>query len=125
MSVTWLDDGPKRLTERGFQARIIDAAHLFGWRVAHFRPARTASGGWVTPVSADGAGFPDLVLVNPTMPDSEILYREVKTDRGRLTGEQAEWGAWLEARGGNWGVWRPQDWGSIMRTLSHGRVTVT
>jgi hypothetical protein len=50
----------------------------YGWRAAHFRPARTAKG-WRTPVAADGAGFPDLVLVRRT----RIVAAELKS--GRVT----------------------------------------
>jgi hypothetical protein len=46
--------------EQSFQSVVIEVARLTGWRVAHFRAARTAHG-WRTPVTADGAGWPDLV----------------------------------------------------------------
>lgn len=36
------------VTEAQFQAAVVDLARLAGWRVAHFRPART-SHGWATP----------------------------------------------------------------------------
>ena len=47
------------MSERELQDAVIQLARLLGWRVAHFRPAMTTRG-WRTPVSADGAGFPDL-----------------------------------------------------------------
>jgi hypothetical protein len=54
---------------------VIEAAHVYGWRCAHFRPARTRHG-WRTAVAADGAGFPDLVLIHPGR--REIIARELK-----------------------------------------------
>jgi len=35
------------LSEADFESRVVDFARLLGWRVAHFRPARTAKG-WRT-----------------------------------------------------------------------------
>ena len=52
----------KGMSESALQDNVIELAHVLNYVVAHFRPARTAHG-WVTPVSADGKGFPDLVLV--------------------------------------------------------------
>jgi hypothetical protein len=75
------------LLESPFQRQILDLARWTGWRVAHFRPARTAAGGMVTAVQADGAGFPDLVLVR----GPELILAELKTRRGRVTREQQVW----------------------------------
>lgn len=99
------------MTECEFQKLVIDMAHLFGWRVAHFRPARVNRGGketWRTPVSADGVGFPDLVLARSGV----VLFRELKTDRGIVSDEQR---AWLKATGGK--VWRPKHLDLIEETL--------
>ena len=108
------------MTESEFQGAVIDLAHLSGWRVAHFRAARTAHG-WRTPTSADAAGFPDLVLVHAER--RQVLYRELKSERGRLTFEQAEWRRTLTAAGQDWALWRPSDWSSIVARLSFGSVT--
>lgn len=89
------------MKEADWQAQVIDLAHLHGWIVAHFRPAQTAKG-WRTPVSADGKGFPDLVLARK----GEVLFRELKAQKGRLTQEQERWGLIL---GDLWDVWRPSD----------------
>jgi hypothetical protein len=56
---------------------VIDLPHLLGWRAAHFRPARTATG-WRTPVAADGAGFPDLVPAKSGLP---VIFAETKRER--------------------------------------------
>lgn len=109
------------LTEAAWQAQVLALAKLCGWRVAHFRPAMTQSGRWVTPVQADGKGFPDLVLVRGGV----LLVVELKAERGRLSDEQA---AWLTAFRGVPGVrvevWRPADWDAVVAALGGGRVQV-
>jgi len=79
------------LREGAFQRQVIELAGYTGWRVAHFRAARTAAG-WRTAVEADGAGFVDLVLVR----GPELIFAELKTRTGRATLAQREW---LEALG--------------------------
>lgn len=109
------------MTEREFQRAVIELAHTFGWRIAHFRPAMTKHG-WATPVAADGKGYPDLHLVHPERGVS--LFRELKVGRNKLTDEQAAWGEWLTAAGLDWAVWRPVDMDAIASMLTGGRATV-
>lgn len=71
---------------RAWEDQVIELARLYGWRVAHFRAARTAKG-WRTPVAADGAGFFDLVLVR----GAELLLVELKADTARLSADQRAW----------------------------------
>lgn len=49
-------------------------------------------------------GYPDWTIAGP----GGQLWRELKTQRGRLTREQQEWLDVLAAGGGNAGVWRPE-----------------
>ena len=100
------------VTEREFQKAVIEAARVLGWRVAHFRAART-SRGWRTPVEADGAGFPDLCMVR----DDRVVFAELKAETGKLRGEQAAWLADLGAAGQSVHVWRPSDWDVIEEAL--------
>jgi len=96
------------ICEADLQQAVIDLAHLLRWRVAHFRPAMTR-GRWSTPVSGDGAGFPDLVLVR----DGHIIFAELKAAKGRVRPEQTEWlNALLLADGPTVRTytWRPDDW---------------
>lgn len=90
-------------------------ARLQDWRVFHARTSRTASGGHATAVAGDGVGFPDLVLVKIGV---GVLYRELKTDTGRLRDEQSAWGYALREAGADWAVWRPADWPEITETLA-------
>jgi VRR-NUC domain len=103
-------------TEAEWQRTVIEYAQLRKWRVAHFRPARTEQG-WRTPVQADGAGFPDLVMVRAGV----IVVAELKSERGRLSSTQSEWleafrdaQAWSEL--GVY-VWRPSSWPEVERVL--------
>jgi hypothetical protein len=92
---------------------VIDMAHLFGWRVAHFRKVQT-HGRWMTAVAADGKGFPDLVLAKL----GRVIFAELKTDKGRLSVEQELWLKELP----DCVVWRPRDWEQIERVLESGQL---
>lgn len=93
---------------------VIEAARLLGWRVAHFRPCRTRHG-WVTAVQADGAGFPDLLLVR-----DRLVAAELKVQGRRLTDDQQRWLDALRVAGAEVHVWREQNWldGTIDRALA-------
>ena len=101
------------MTERDFQRAVIEMARLFGWRTAHFRPARRRDGTWRTPVEGDGAGFPDVVLVRP----DQILVRELKVAGGKLSREQVAWLDAFRAAGVDACVWRPEEWAGIEEGL--------
>jgi hypothetical protein len=99
------------ISEAELQTAVIDLAHRLGWRVAHFRPAQNSRGAWRTAVSADGAGFPDLVLARK----GRVIFAELKAKNGRIGHEQEAWLAVLPDSL----VWRPDDWftGRIEDTL--------
>jgi hypothetical protein len=93
------------VTEADWQSQIIDLARLFGWRVAHFRPAMTKHG-WRTAVSADGVGFPDLLLVR----DNRLVVAELKAETGRLAADQEAWlRAFALVDDVETHVWRPSE----------------
>ena len=102
------------MTEAQLQDVAIELARVLGWRVAHFRPARTEKG-YRTPVSADGAGFVDLVLVGR----GRVLFRELKSSIGRLSHAQRLWGVALRGAGADYDIWTPEDWisGRIEKAL--------
>jgi hypothetical protein len=99
-------------SEDAFQRTLIDYARLRGYKVAHFRKARTKHG-WRTAVMADGKGWPDLVLVRgPT-----ILFVELKMDGACPTAEQAAWLSRLRLAGQTALVWTPRMWPEIEEIL--------
>jgi len=89
------------MTEAEFQQQIIDTARLLQWRCYHTRDSRGSE-----------AGFPDLVLVR-----DRIVHLEVKTETGRLSTEQADWIAAINAAGGTALVVRPSQWEEIVAAL--------
>lgn len=104
--------------EADFQKACIEAARIYGWLVAHFRPARVRRGGreiYETPVAADGRGFPDLVLVNSGQ--QRVLFVEVKADKGKLRPDQEKWQEALTLAGAEYDIWRPRDWERILLIL--------
>ena len=107
---------PLRQSEREFESAVIDLARIAGWRVAHFRPALTKKG-WRTPVSADGAGWPDLTLCRPP----EFLIVELKAERGKLSEAQKQWLRAIDQCGIEWHIWRPSDWPIIEARLTKPR----
>jgi VRR-NUC domain len=104
------------MTEAQFQAAIIDLARLLGYRVAHFRPAKTAHG-WRTPVAADGVGYPDLTLARP----GRLVFAEIKAAGGKLRPEQQAWLAVLAASGAEVYTWQvgTTSMQDIAETLQH------
>lgn len=83
-----------RMLEADLLGAVIDLAHLHGWLVAHFRPAQTVRG-WRTPVEADGAGFPDLVLAHAGA--RRLVFAELKRQDGKTDQRQERWLTTLEA----------------------------
>ena len=98
--------------ERDAQRTIIELARTLGWRVAHFRPAETKKG-WRTPVEADGAGFPDLVLTR-----DRVIFAELKREGKSPRQDQVEWLNGLAKAGAEVYVWTLADYDEIVRVLS-------
>ena len=107
----------KEWSEKKFQEHVIELAHARGWRVAWFRPVRVqrANGTayYETPVGADGAGWPDLVLVRA----DTILFAELKRENGIRKPAQEAWAKALDATGVPVYLWRPRDLLEIERML--------
>ena len=99
-------------SEADFLVAVLELAKLCHWRVAHFRTARTLKG-WRTAVSADGAGFPDLILIR----DNALLVVELKSEKGKLTSAQEKWLSAFTKAGVISRVWRPSGWDTIVLTL--------
>ncbi|MGN8245254.1 VRR-NUC domain-containing protein [Cellulomonas soli] len=83
------------MTEAVLQSRVLEDARRLGWRGYHTHDSRRSQ-----------PGFPDLVLVHP---DRGVLFRELKTEKGRLRPEQRTWLDALTQAGQDAAVWRPSD----------------
>lgn len=105
------------MNERQLQSQVIDLARLHGWKVWHFHDSRRQVAPGVLVGDSDAAGFPDLVLVHAQR--GRILFRELKSNKGRLTVMQEQTLLDLQAAGMDAAVWRPIDWPTIMSTLAN------
>lgn len=99
------------MTEAELQAAVIGLAGRQGWMVYHTHDSRRSQ-----------AGYPDLHLIHPDTGRS--MFRELKTQRGRIRPAQAEWLDGLARCGVDAAVWRPADWfdDTIDRQLHHDPV---
>ena len=101
-----------QISESVFTTQIIQMARVFGWRCAHFRPAMTKRGRWVTAMSGD-IGFPDLVLVRPP----RMIFAELKSAKGKLTPDQVLWLEAIRQSDIEQYEWRPKDIANIETIL--------
>jgi hypothetical protein len=125
-------------SEAQFQQQVEQLAKHYGWRAYHAPDNRPGRNGKVQRVTA---GFLDLVLVRPP----ELIFAELKTDKGRLRPEQADWIKELQAIStavadavhraeiGGHGpiaagepavdvyIWRPADFDDMHARLARGR----
>lgn len=114
------------MSEAAFQEQVIHIAKLYGWLHFHTFDSRRSE-----------PGFPDLVLVR----SPELIFAELKAERGRLSADQVKWIAHLTDLAGevenvlaaataagtnsslaiNTYVWYPGDFDDIVSRLSRGR----
>lgn len=89
--------GVNAMSEGDFQKRVIQLAKFHGFElVYHTYDSRRSA-----------PGFPDLVLVSSR--HRRILYRELKSSKGRVSADQKQWLNALAMVGQDAGVWRPAD----------------
>lgn len=98
------------MLERDLQNNVIKLCTTQGQLVYHTYDSRRSQ-----------AGFPDLVIVG----SKGLIYRELKSDKGRLSPEQVFWLECLVTAGADAAVWRPADWPERIQveTAALGRVT--
>ena len=94
-----------KLTEKQWQAQVVQIAQLAGWHTYHT---------WLSIRSQPG--FPDLVLVR-----ERVIFAELKAEKGKLTAHQKGWLDTLTTAGAEVYVWRPSDWDNVLRTLNRHR----
>lgn len=100
-----------KMTEAQLQQAVCDFLNLTKMRYYHTFDSRRSQ-----------PGFPDLVIVGR----GGILYRELKTETGKVSAAQQAWLDALKAVGADARVWRPEDlnsgtiWREIRRLISPG-----
>ena len=100
-------------SEKLFQERIIKLAKVKGWLVFHTPPFSPRNGVW----RSAGKGFPDLCLICAEGRRG-MIFAELKTQKGKLSPEQEDWGVALVKAGAEYYVWRPADWSTIETRLT-------
>ena len=90
------------LTEDEFKDQVKALSKICGWLYYHTYDSRRSD-----------AGFPDVTIARCGV----LLFRELKTDTGRVSTSQQAWLNAINSAGGNAKVWRPRDWDEIERTL--------
>ncbi len=81
------------MTERDFQAQVVQLLRLTGFRVQYVTDSRRSPEGW-----------PDLAFWKD---DVRLRHAELKTEKGRLSPKQRDTIASLRAAGQTVYVWRP------------------
>lgn len=102
------------LLEEEFQAQVVDLARICGWEHMHVRRTIGKGNKWTTGTSVKG--WPDLTLWTPRH-GGRLIFRELKSDEGKVSAEQTAVLASLVAAGLDAAVWRPADWYEIEETL--------
>lgn len=88
------------VSEKEFQAAVVQLARLRGWLVYHTFDARRSE-----------PGFPDLVCAR----NGRVVFAELKREGGSLSRAQQRW---QDALGSHEVyVWRPSDWADVERVL--------
>src|SRR3546814_12221779 len=90
----YLNRTARDMPERDLLEQVRHAARTLGLRIYHTHDSRRSE-----------PGFPDLVIVG----GHGALWRELKTQRGRLTPDQQDWLDSIHIAGQAAAVWRPAD----------------
>ena len=100
----------KTMSELDFARAVVDLALSCGWKVKQEPVWRATSRKHDSAV-----GFPDLVLARK----GQLIFAELKAERGRVSKAQEEWMAQLRwaGTGVHVYVWKPSDWDEIVEVL--------
>lgn len=105
------------MSEKAFQAGVLDYAERTGWKTAHFhstiRHVREKDGSYRTIGDKAAAGFPDLILTRR----ERLVFAELKREKGRPAPSQIAWIDALMATSAEVYLWFPRDWTQIESTL--------
>jgi len=103
------------MNETELKSVVINLARRSGWLIHHDLPAKSAAGRWATHVQGD-VGFPDLVLLSPHY--GQLLFVELKSEKGRTTSSQDNWLGALGIAGVESHIVRPADLEFIAHRLT-------
>ena len=101
-----------KVSEADFTDMVIQYAKLQGWRVCHFRPARTENG-WRTALQGDPGWF-DIMAGRM----DRLILAELKAEGRKQDSAQIDW--WNAIAGVQCVelyCWRPSDWSAIEEIL--------
>lgn len=112
--ITALD--PRTCSENDLMVKTVEFARYCGWMAVHFG-GNLHGRAWY-----DATGFPDLLLIHAER--NLTWFRELKSEKGKLSARQQQWIDHLIEAGANVDVWRPADWPDIVAALSFGQGTV-
>lgn len=120
--------GLRDLSEKDFQAAVVDLAQLHGWATYHISDSRRVAGGKLVG-DAMAAGLPDLILVHGSR---GFVFAELKAEKGRIRPKQREClntmaaASILTAGKVRVHLWRPRDMDDvIMPMLARGEGPTT
>lgn len=91
------------ITEKQFQAQVIQLAKLFGWLIYHTYDSRRSV-----------AGFPDLILLRR----GQMIVAELKVGKNRPTPDQTRWLAEFRRTPAQVFLWTPDDLDGITSALA-------
>lgn len=96
---------PPLMTEKQLLTRVREICAWMHLLVYHTHNSRRSE-----------PGYPDLTIAGP----GGVMWRELKTRRGKVTPDQITWLQQLAAGGGDADIWRPVDLlsGRIQRELT-------
>lgn len=91
------------ITEKQFQAQVLDLARILGWHTYHPFLSKWSERGW-----------PDLAMVRPP----RLVFAELKSGKGILSAAQVKWlGLLGDCPGVESYVWRPENLDAIADVL--------
>jgi hypothetical protein len=109
------------LSEKAWQEQVIELATYYRWE--HFHPfdMRRSDPGWPDLTLARAPLFEVPMIEVP--PVGELVFAELKTDRGALTRRQRYWIELLRSCGQEVHVWRPRNFEAVHARLKRRHLT--
>ncbi len=96
------------ITEKQLLATVVEMAEANSWLVYHqLDQGGVTEDGRMWHGMRIGPGFPDLVLVRPR--PYQLLFRELKSEKGKLSDAQQKWLTYLLYAEADARIWRPSD----------------